>query len=211
VNVRLGPGAILSGVIGVGGNGFFTCDVTRVSSRLGLFTCDVSSVPIPPPLLLSGFESRFWKLLYECSRSTNLGEFIDNEHCTRRLLRHSNDGEAQSGQGGKERWMCRTRVGEQEFAPIFRPSDHGMAHSDIGKQWLKLLFLLTLLLLLFLKMYSTDFLASRPPFRATSRLLRHNVHGSCHSSHLRPSSMQLILERNKREVLRNTKEFRTTR
>lgn len=128
--------------------------------------------------LRTGFHDRFLKLLYECSSSTNLGEFSDNEHWTRRLLRQSNDGEAQRGQGGNGRWIYRTRVGKQGFAPIVRPRDHGMAHSDTGKQWLKLLFLLTLLLLLILKAYSTDFLASRPPFRATGRQLRHNVHGS---------------------------------
>jgi hypothetical protein len=99
--------------------------------------------------LRTGFHDRFLKLLYECSGSTNLGEFTDNEQ------------------------------GKQGFAPIVRPGDHGVAaHSDIGKQWLKLrLLLVTLLLLLLLKKYSKDFLASRPPFRATGRQLRHNLRG----------------------------------
>jgi hypothetical protein len=40
-------------------------------------------------------------LLYECSGSTNLGEFTDNEHRTGKLLRQPNDGEAQRGSGWK--------------------------------------------------------------------------------------------------------------
>ena len=41
-------------------------------------------------------------------------------------------------QGGNGRWMYTSRVGKQGFAPIVRPCDHGLADSDIGKQWLKL-------------------------------------------------------------------------
>ena len=49
--------------------------------------------------LRTGFRDRFLKRLYVCS--TKLGEFTDNEHGTRKLLRQPNDGEAQKGAGWK--------------------------------------------------------------------------------------------------------------
>jgi len=83
-------------------------------------------------------------------------------------------GKRKGGQGGNGRRMYKTRVGKKGFAPILRPHDHGVAHRDIGKQWLKLWLLSTLLLL---KKYYTDFLASQPPFRASGQQLRHNLRG----------------------------------
>jgi len=41
-------------------------------------------------------------------------------------------GKRKGGQGGNGRQMYTTRVGKQGFAPIVRPHDHGVAHSDIG-------------------------------------------------------------------------------
>jgi hypothetical protein len=91
-----------------------------------------------------------------------------------------------------------TRVGTQGFAPIVWSQDYSAAHSDIGKQWLKLWILLILLSSILLKKYSTDFLASRAPFRATGRQLRESARMLRHNCPPTTRYHALILARTKR-------------
>jgi len=149
--------------------------------------------------LRTRFHDRFLKLLYECSVSKNLGEFTDDEHRTRKLLRQPNDGEEQRGSG----WKWRADVlGAGRETRLRCDSSVTWSWSGAQRHWqamTKTMIFSTLLLLPLLKKYCTDFLASQPPFRATGRQLRHDSRGSyVTTAHLRPSTMQLILARTKR-------------
>lgn len=74
------------------------------------------------------------------------------------------------------------------------------------------MIIITLLLLLFLTKYSTEFLAIRPPFRAAERQIRHNLRGRyVTTAHLRTQYHAVkFWHEPKADALRNTKEFQTT-